>query len=109
ARPFLSSIPGVPAAGRKFMRQLFRLEKGQIGVVENDADTIVYVARIVEETPSIADRRQMFASTGVTAPLVDIGRTENLTALSDWYQRLSDQYSVEWKRQPHVDSRRAAN
>ena len=48
----LSNVAGVDFAGDEFMRAVFHLEPGQIGVALNDPKTVAYVVRLTELSPS---------------------------------------------------------
>ena len=47
----LSNVEGVSMAGLDFMRAVFNLEKGQIGIAMNAPQTVTYVIQLVNYTP----------------------------------------------------------
>lgn len=50
--PRISQVKGVDRPGEEFMRTVFRLKPGEIGVAMNHPQGVVYVIRLVETQPS---------------------------------------------------------
>lgn len=50
-RPHMSEVEGVTSPGQDFMRTVFSLSPGQVGVAINQPQTDVYVVRMVDLTP----------------------------------------------------------
>ena len=51
-RPRLSEVKGVELAGVDFMRAVFDMQPGDIGVAINHPQTVAYVVRMVEDNPT---------------------------------------------------------
>ena len=60
--PRISDVPGIEMAGDEFMRTVFRLEVGQVGVAMNQNQTVAYVVRITRLDPSSTILRDLFMS-----------------------------------------------
>ena len=63
--PVLSKVKGVDMAGPEFMRKVFALREGEIGVAMNEPQTVAYVVRVVNFDPRIGLLMNWFP----TAPL----------------------------------------
>jgi len=51
-RPRLSEVKGVELAGVDFMRAVFDMQPGDVGVAINHPQTVAYVVRMVEDNPT---------------------------------------------------------
>jgi hypothetical protein len=101
----LSSIPEVDGPGLEFRETMFRLRVGQIGVAPNQNHTLVYVIRILSETPDPTTMRDQFLKRGATRSVGYVAMTEHNRALREWYQGLLDEIGFQWARDPQGPSR----
>ena len=94
--PTLSQVEGVEAAGNEFMRSVFSLKKGEVGVAVDQPEAIVYVVRIAAETPSDEMLKEQFLSSGVTPEMSQIAFVEIEDVWQDWYKNLEQEMNVKW-------------
>jgi len=60
-QPYRLSQPNeIVAAGPDFLRGVFNLKDGQVGVLMNNDHSIAYVVRVVEHQPNLAELRNAF-------------------------------------------------
>ena len=60
-QPYRFSQPSdIVAAGPDFLRGVFNLKDGQVGVLMNNDHSIAYVVRVVEHTPALAELRNNY-------------------------------------------------
>ncbi len=60
--PVLSQVKGVDSPGHEFMRTVFGLDVGQIGVAMNQPQTVAYIIRLTSLEPSREVQRAEFIS-----------------------------------------------
>jgi hypothetical protein len=101
----LSQVNGAEMAGPDFMEGVFSLRAGEVGVAVNNPETIVYVVRVMSESPPAATLREMFLASGITSDVVSIARMEQARIYSDWYQSLEEEMDVKWLREPESATR----
>ncbi len=107
-RPTLSPVKGqagdrrvsVAGAGEDFMRAVFDLQVGQVGVAVNQPQTFVYVVRIEAEEPSDQQRREAFFAAGLTNELAELAQLQLGDIVRDWYSTLEREYEIKWSRPP---------
>jgi len=98
--PMLNAVEGVEFPSHDFMRAVFALKPGEVGVAANGPQTTVYVARIAAESPDEETRRQLFAEGGVTGEMNFLARVELQTFFSQWYRDLEQEMKLHWNRPP---------
>jgi hypothetical protein len=98
--PTLSDVPGIQAPGEQFMQSVFSLDVGQTGVAVNAPETVVYVVRVVGESPDEEQRRQQFITSGMTFDTFYVAMAERQQFLEQWFEGLEQEMRVDWKRQP---------
>jgi hypothetical protein len=96
----LNAVEGVEFPSHDFMRAVFALKPGEVGVAANGPQTTVYVARIAAESPDEETRRQLFAEGGVTGEMNFLARVELQTFFSQWYRDLEQEMKLHWNRPP---------
>ncbi|MEN6497012.1 MAG: hypothetical protein ABFD16_22190 [Thermoguttaceae bacterium] len=87
--------------GDDFMRKVFDLEKGKIGVAMNQPKTVVYVVRMVDLTPAVM---QVFQAEDYSryARVAD----QEMGAIGQaWMSSLRAEVGFEWQREPARDQR----
>jgi hypothetical protein len=95
-QPSLSAVDGVEGAGNDFMQAVFRLKEGDTGVAANQAETAVYVVRIVSESPPESERREQFLISGLTPEMQGIVSEELFELWDGWYNDLEKELKVVW-------------
>ncbi len=110
APPRLSEVIGVEMAGPEFMRTVFQLSEGQIGVAVNHPQKIAYVVRVVKLEPTAGALKSLFeadSQAGVYymkyAPLAAGDRWQMVQA---WRDSLIKSAGLEWERPAVEPSRR---
>lgn len=95
----ISTVPGLEYAGGEFMRTVFRLEPGRIGVAMNAPKTIAYVVRPREFSPSHEVLWKEFEVDDFAkyAPAASDDQQQILRA---WIDEIQASAGVEWKRKP---------
>ncbi|MBC8355169.1 MAG: hypothetical protein H8E66_24605 [Planctomycetes bacterium] len=94
--PTLSQVDGVEAAGDEFMKKVFSLKAGEVGVAVDQPQAVVYVVRVAAETPSEEMLKEQFLASGVTPEMSQIAFVEIEDVWQDWYKDLQEEMSVKW-------------
>lgn len=100
--PMLNVVEGVEHAGQEFMQAVFALKPGQVGVAANTPHTVVYVVRLVSESPDEEQRRRQFVEGGLTGDMGFLARVELQSFLNQWHRELEKEMQVKWSRPPEV-------
>lgn len=100
--PMLNVVEGVEHAGQDFMQAVFALKPGQVGVAANTPHTVVYVVRLVSESPDEEQRRRLFVEGGLTGDMGFLARVELQSFLNQWHRELEKEMQVKWSRPPEV-------
>jgi len=100
APPKLSEVPGVVDAGPGFMRSVFDLRVGDVGVAVNQPQTIAYVVRITTSEPPLQVLRDMFLADKMSFGYMSIAQQENSELMRDWIKDCNRTAKLVWVRQP---------
>ena len=102
--PRLSEVRGVPDAGHSFMRDVFSLDAGEVGVAFNSPETIAYVVRVASIEPAEAVLREMFMAdrfqSYASAALGDIEQVRDT-----WERHMREEAGLDWARMPRESFR----
>jgi len=93
--PQLSEVKGVDVPGDEFMRAVFDLDVGEIGVAMNQPKTVAYVVRMTEANPSETVLRTQFESDRWGTYLT-VGREEQRQLFLAWQEELRKGAGLEW-------------
>ena len=95
----LSQVEGVDMAGPEFMRAVFQLKQGQVGVAMNHPETIAYVVRASEINPP---RSTLWAQFQVDnfATYADVASADRGQMFQAWQDELRETAGLEWVRPP---------
>ena len=95
----ISNVPGVEFAGTEFMRTVFHLEPGELGVTMNAPQNIAYVIQLNEFSPS---REVLWTEFEVDdfSKYVPAAADEQRQIVSAWLKELQSEAGVEWQRDP---------
>jgi hypothetical protein len=104
--PRISQVEHVEMAGDEFMREVYRLAVGEIGVAMNHPKTIAYVVQPTETTPSENVLWQMFTGDNY-AKYSLAGWGDLQSTYAAWSDQLHKAAGLEWARDP--DRRRASS
>ncbi len=108
AEPRLSEVDGVDQAGPDFMRMVFGLSAGGVGVAFNQPKDIVYVVRAIEFEPSEEQLRDEFARENPMRYL-SAAREDQRAIYRNWIEDLKSDADVRWLRQADVRRSTAAS
>ncbi len=108
AEPRLSDVDGVDQAGPDFMRMVFGLSAGGVGVAFNQPQDIVYVVRAIEFEPSEEQLRDEFARENPMRYL-SAAREDQRAIYRNWIEDLKSDADVRWLRQADVRRSTAAS
>ncbi len=97
ARPRLSMVDGIDYAGNGFMQAVFNLEPGKVGVAMNNPQTIAYVVRISDVTPT---ENALWAQFEVDSygTYRDAAAADQSEIFRAWYEELVSDAGLEWVR-----------
>jgi hypothetical protein len=94
-----SQVEGVDDAGDEFMRTVYGLNVGEIGVAMNETKKAAYLIRLVNTTPDLNALHSMFLSTPYQA-YGRAGENDALLRQANWRRELNVQANVQWLRAP---------
>ena len=104
--PRISEVEGVGSAGPDFMRTVFRLEAGGIGVAMNHPQTSAYVVRAVEFNPLPDVLWTLFLEDPLSRYMA--AAQDRREVVSDWMQGIKDSVGFQWLEKPDQAAPRAA-
>ncbi len=95
----LSQIEGVDMAGPDFMRTVFQLKQGRVGVAMNHPEAIAYVVRVSEINPP---RSTLWAQFQVDnfATYADVASADRGQMFQAWRDELKQTAGLKWMRPP---------
>jgi hypothetical protein len=105
SQPRLSEVDGVEHAGEAFMKAVFGLSPGEIGVASNNPQDTYYVVRLVDYDRPTEELRNEFATEPPTRymSVADVDRRE---IYRTWLADLEREAKVHWVRPADSISRR---
>ena len=104
--PQISRVPGIQYPSQEFMREVFQLPVGGIGVASDSPRRTVYVIYLKSEDADPEKLRKTFLATGVSMEVMQLAQLENRDLLKSWYEAYEKEMGVKWERDPRPDSRR---
>ncbi len=99
--PQLSDVPELDQAGPEFMKTVFGLQPGGLGVAMNVPEDTVYVIRVVEFEPPQEQLRDEFARENPNRYLT-AAREDRFKIYESWIADLNKEADVTWLRQADV-------
>jgi len=99
--PHLSEVEGVDRPGDDFMRAVFRLSPGEIGVALNQPKTVAYVIRLDELRRSDESLWVVFELTP-PAEYADVAADELQQTYRDWLDEIKSSAGLKWERPPDL-------
>ena len=91
----------ISGAGDDFMRAVFDLKPGLVGVAVNQPESFVYVVRVDSEEPNDEVRRDEFFKSGMTMEVLELVRGDQQMIYTDWISSLVKENQISWKREAH--------
>jgi hypothetical protein len=105
--PRLSEVDGVIDPGPDFMREVFALRVGDVGVAMNNPETIAYVVRITSLEPSEAVLRSTFMAdkggTNSESQQMQLRQTSMMDqrkVIDAWREKFTKDSKLDWLRPP---------
>lgn len=98
--PALSSVDGVDNAGQEFMKAVFALKPNGVGIAVNQPHSVVYVVRIISESPSEDALRETFLQTGASMELRHVAMMDREELRRIWFNAIEQEMVVKWVRAP---------
>jgi hypothetical protein len=90
--------------GPDFMRSVYDLEPGDVGVAENHPQTIAYVVRMTSSLPSLALLRDTFLADRFET-YVSVALAANRELFGTWLREQLADAKVHWERPPYDEMR----
>jgi hypothetical protein len=94
--PRLSIVEGVDYPGQDFMRDVSKLESGELTVTQNYPESTVYVVYVTAVTANQEDLQTLFLNEGVKQPVLFMARQDDMRTASDWYLRKEKSWGLKW-------------
>jgi hypothetical protein len=98
--PTLSTVESVEHAGPDFMKSVFQLKPGEVSAAVNHPKSVVYVVRLVSESPSDEILREHFLQTGNSTELRQIAFLDKMEIRRNWFDELRREMNLKWERDP---------
>lgn len=95
SQPLISAVEGVDVAGNEFMRTVFRLNPGEVSSAMNAPQTVVYVIRVTEFTPTYEELWDRFKETDIRL-YGSIAQQEWGRMAQAWMTDIREQSSFQW-------------
>jgi hypothetical protein len=96
----LSKVDEIPMAGDNFMRTVFALEPGKVGVAFDEPETVVYVIRPSGFTPDRQVRWMMFRIKKDFSEYALVGLEQFRHTREAWLKELKNSAGLKWVRDP---------
>jgi len=97
--PQLSEVNGIPGVGTDFMRAVFALKPGEIGLATDRPKSTVYVVRLVEYAPSDSVLWDTFVADDYRGYAM-VARYDQMEAGLRWREQIRGEAGVQWLREP---------
>jgi len=102
--PRISPVVGVESPGEDFMKAVFALQEGEVGVAVNEPQSIVYAVRFISEPRTEEQRRIEFMERMQTGGM--FAMYPHMTAvqeiMGDWRKDLEKEMNLKWERPPEI-------
>jgi hypothetical protein len=101
AAPRLSEVDGVDQAGPEFMKTVFGLPVGGLGVALNEPQDTAYVVQVLDFEPAQVQLRDDFAMENPNRYMA-AARDDQIAIFRDWIADLNKEAGVHWLRPADV-------
>ena len=105
--PKLSEVEGVDMPGEAFMRTVFGLKKGEIGVAMNQPQTVAYVVKVIEFAPPPRLLMDLFETTSPERYL-DVARPDLRETFLAQRKEFRAAAGLKWEPRPKADTTEGA-
>mgnify|MGYP005836634063 FL=1 len=100
SEPRLSEVAGIPAAGHEFMRAVFDLATGEVGVAPDQPNKVYYVVRVLALGPPDADLWRAFRDDRDAQFIFRMAAMDRQEASRAWLEGLESMAGFQWRREP---------
>ena len=97
--PRYSEVKGIGGAGTDFMKAVFSLKAGEVGLAVNQPKSVVYIVRVGEYTPSDTFHWDVF-TTDDYGHYALAARYDQVAAARVWREGLKSEAGFHWERDP---------
>lgn len=97
--PQLSEVAGMAGVGTEFMRSVFALKAGEIGVAVDRSKSTAYVVRLVEYSPRESVLWDMFVADDYRGYAM-VARYDQMEAGLRWREQIRSEAGLKWLREP---------
>jgi len=95
-RSFMGNVQELDRVGEAFMRQVFTSDRNEWGVAANMPETVYYVARPVEFSPSTDELHQRFAQVSQRMQTMSLAVEEAIKIRDGHYEALDKRTGFKW-------------
>ncbi len=95
-RAFMGNVPELDRVGDAFMRQVFTSNRGEWGVAPNMPETVYYVVRPTEFSPSTDELHQRFTQLPQRMQTMSLAIEETIKIRDGYYDALEDRVGFKW-------------
>jgi len=97
--PRLSNVGGIDSPGEEFMRTVFSLDQGEVGVAFNQPKSVAYLIQVIEVDPPRDALWAMFTSEPYTT-YASVAVAEQRRIYWAWLDELQKSAGLKWERPP---------
>ena len=95
-RAFMGNVPELDRVGEAFMRQVFTSERDKWGVAPNMPETVYYVVKPTEFSPSTDELHQRFAQASQRMQIMSLAVEETIQIRDGHYEALDRRTGFKW-------------
>ncbi len=98
-RAFMGNVPELDRVGEPFMRQVFTSDRGKWGVAPNMPETVFYVVRPTEFSPSTDELHQRFKQLSQRMQTMSLAVEEAIKIRDSHYEALDRRTGFKWNEE----------
>ncbi len=98
-RAFMGNVPELDRVGEPFMRQVFMSDRGKWGVAPNMPETVYYVVRPTEFSPSTDELHQRFTQLSQRMQTMSLAVEEAIKIRDSHYEALDRRTGFKWNEE----------
>jgi len=98
-RAFMGNVPELDNVGETFMRQVFTSDRGKWGVAANMPETVYYVVRPTEFSPSTDELHQRFTQLSQRMQTMSLAVEEAIKIRDGHYEALDKRIGFKWNEE----------
>src|SRR5690606_27301697 len=105
--PRVTSVPGVETPGNEFMRSVFALSEGEVGVAFNAPQTEAFVVRVTSMEPSRRVLLESFSAENASprqqSTYAMLSFDETMQLHRHWLEEVRATAGLHWNREPYTE------